>query len=95
MTNTFIQFGPYKDFKPTKPVSTVRYKYPWDKITKTGQEYGFFVGVDKKPKAPPTLKCRAWRIVPAEHNGQKGFYVYVHQFTNGFAPPASPETYYD
>lgn len=83
---THIEFGPYQNFKPSKPVSLVKYKYPWDRITNPGQQYGFFVGVSKKPKPPATLKYRNWKILPAECNGQKGFYIYVVNFTNGYKP---------
>lgn len=86
MTNTTIKFGSYKEFKPQKPVSKIHYKYPWDRVVNTGQEYGFFVGVKKKPIPPTSLKYRNWAILPAEHEGEKGFYVYIKSFTNGYSP---------
>jgi hypothetical protein len=85
-TKAFIEFGPYRNYRPISTHNGTQYKYPWDKITKTGQDYGFFVGVKNKPKPPSTLKYRIWKIAPAERQGKKGYYVYVHSFTNGYKP---------
>lgn len=85
-TKATIVFGPYKDFKPTTSNVGIRYRYPWDKIKKAGQEYGFFVGVKKKPKPPSTLKYRNWKIVDGEYNGEKGYYIYIHNFNKGYKP---------
>lgn len=83
---TTIKFGHYKDFKPKKPVVKINYKYPWDKIIKSGQEYGFFVGIKKKPTPPASLKHRNWAILNAEFEGQRGYYIYIKSFTNGYTP---------
>ena len=82
---TYTEFGPYEKFKVPQQKSYT-YKYPWDKIVQSGQQYGFFVAVTKKPKPPVSLKFRAWGILPAQHEGQRGWYVYVKSFTNGFKP---------
>jgi hypothetical protein len=83
-----IQFGPYKQFKPDPSTRQQKYKYPYEQVTQTGREFGFFVGVKKKPTIPKTLKNRVWRVIQAQHpdTKDKGWYVYVHQFTNGFDP---------
>jgi len=92
-TSTVIEFGPYSQYKPVKPPKTPRYRYPYLDIKQTGQDYGFFVGRKKRPEIPKTIKNRVWAVLPAEREGQKGYYIYVKNFTNGFNPFA--ENNYD
>ena len=86
-TNTPEQqvfFVPYSECK-TKVV-TITWKFPYHKIMKAGEEYGFFVATKSQPSAPAVLKNRQWGYKRAQYNGMNGYYVYVKQFTNNFNP---------
>ncbi len=77
-----VFFVPYSDCK-TKVLS-ITWKFPYHKITKAGEEFGFFVATKTCPAAPAALKNRQWGYKRAQYNGLNGYYVYVKQFTNNF-----------
>jgi hypothetical protein len=81
-----IKFGSYDQFKVTDFGRKVNYRYPWDKVVATGRDYGFFVGCKDKPAPPKTLKNRKWEILPAMDEGERGWYVYLKNYTNGYKP---------
>ena len=79
-----IFFVPLSDCK--NQVLTISWKFPYHKIMKAGEDYGFFVATKTQPSAPAALKNRSWGYKRAQYNGLNGWYVYVKQFTNGFNP---------
>ena len=86
-TNTPEQqvfFVPFSECR-TK-IITITWKFPYHKIIKAGEEYGFFVATKTQPAAPAVLKNRQWGYKRAQYNGLNGYYVYVKQFTNNFNP---------
>tara|TARA_A100001391_G_scaffold143133_2_gene100906 strand:+ start:386 stop:718 length:333 start_codon:yes stop_codon:yes gene_type:complete len=79
-----IFFVPLSECK--NKVITISWKFPYHKITKAGEDYGFFVATKSQPSAPAILKNRTWGYKRAQYKGLNGWYVYVKQFTNGFIP---------
>ena len=67
-------------------VLTITWKFPYHRIMKAGEDYGFFVATKSQPSAPAILKNRQWGYKRTQYNGINGWYVYVKQFTNNFNP---------
>ena len=81
-----FEFGPYSKFKPEKPKPKNNYKYPYMDILESGQDHGFFVwGLKKKLTIPSSIKNTKYEIRDAVHpeTKERGYYIYVHHFSNG------------
>jgi hypothetical protein len=79
-----VYFVPLSECKHR--VITIAWKFPYHKIMKAGEDYGFFVETKAQPSAPTVLRNRSWGYKRAQYKGLNGWYVYVKQFTNGFNP---------